>query len=123
MHTHKCMYMDNIYVYIHMYTHFLLNIQRNIPSKIRTSCCCCQLLSDIQLFETSWTVPLPASLSSTDSQSLLRFTSVKLLMLSRHLILCHPIHLLPSVFPRIRVCSLHLVAKYWNFSSRNSPSN
>ena len=69
-----------------------------------------------------------ASLSITNSWSLLKLMSVKLVMSSNHLILCCPLLLLPSIFPRIRVFSNELVLhirwpKYWNFSFSISPSN
>ena len=63
------------------------------------------LLSCVQLFVTSWTVACQAPLSSTLSQSLLKFMSTELVMLSNHLILCYPLLLLPSIFPCIRVFS------------------
>ena len=68
------------------------------------------------------------SLSITNSQSLLKFMSIKLVMKSNHLILCHPLLLLPSIFPSIRVFSnesvLHIRwPKYWSFSFSISPSN
>ena len=64
-----------------------------------------QLLDHVQLFVTSWTVAHQAPLSSTISQSLLKFMSIELMMLSNHLILCQPLPLLPSIFPSIRVFS------------------
>ena len=76
--------------------------------------------------ETAQTALHQASLSFTISQSLLRFTSIELVMLSNHLILCCPLLLLPSVFPSIRVFSNESVLcirwpKYWSLSI--SPSN
>ena len=73
-----------------------------------------------------WTAAHQASLSLTISQSLLKFMSIKLVMPSNHLILCHPL-LLPSIFPSVRVFSsesaLHLRwPKYWSFSFGVSPS-
>ena len=70
---------------------------------------------------TPWTAACQASLSITNSQSLLKLMSVELAMPSNHLILCHPILLLPSIFPSIRVFSnepaLHIRwPKYWSFS-------
>ena len=65
-----------------------------------------QLLSHICFFATPWTVACQASLSFTVSQSLLKFMSVESLMPSNHLILFHPLFLLPSVFPRISVFSI-----------------
>ena len=62
-----------------------------------------QLLSHVLLFATLRTVAHQASLSFTISQSLLNFMSIESMMPSNHLILCHPLLLLPSVFPSIRV--------------------
>ena len=59
----------------------------------------------VLLFVTPWTEAHQASLSFTISQSLLKFISIELMMLSNHLILCHPVLLLPLVFPSIRVFS------------------
>ena len=69
-----------------------------------------------------------ASLYFTISQSLLRLMSIELVMPSNHLILCHPLLLLPSIFPSVRVFSNKLVVfirwpKYWRFSFSISPSN
>jgi len=55
----------------------------------------------VQLFETPWTAALQALLSTTNSWSLLKFMSIELVMPSNHLIPCHPLILLPSIFPRI----------------------
>ena len=87
-----------------------------------------QSLSLIQLFATPWTAAHQASLSITNSQSLLKLMSIESVMLSNHLILCHPLLLPPSVFPSIRVFSNELVLhiqwpKYWSFSFSISPSN
>ena len=86
-----------------------------------------QLLSHVQCFETPWTVAHQASLSVTNSRSLLKLMSIELVMPSNHLILCCPL-LLPSIFLSIRVFSnesvLHIRwPKYWNFSFSISPSN
>ena len=74
------------------------------------------LLSRVQLFVTPWTAACQAPLSSTISQSLLKFKPTELVMLSNHLILCGPL-LLPSIFPGIRVFSyelaLHIKWPYW----------
>ena len=75
-----------------------------------------------------WTVAHQASLFITNSQSLLKLMSIKLVMPSNHLILCHPLLLPPLIFPRIRVYSnesfLHIRwPKYWTFSFNVSPSN
>ena len=64
-----------------------------------------QSVSLVRLFVTPWTVALQASLSFTISWSLLKFMSIESVMSSNHLILCHPLLLLPSVFPSIRVFS------------------
>ena len=61
-----------------------------------------QLLSHVQLFATSWTAARQASLSFTNSQSLLKLMSIESVMPSNHLVLCHPLFLLPSIFPTIR---------------------
>ena len=60
-------------------------------------------LSRVQLFATPWTVAHQASLSITNSQSLLKLMPIKSVMPSNHLILCHPLLLPPSIFPSIRV--------------------
>ena len=85
-----------------------------------------QSLSHVWLFVTSWTAACQASLSFTVSKSLLKFMSTESVMLSKHLILCCPLLLLPSIFPSIRVFSNELVLwigwpNYWSFSF--SPSN
>ena len=74
-----------------------------------------------------WTAACQASLSITNSQSLLKLMSIELVMSSNHLILCHPLLLLPTIFPNIRVfyneSVLHIRwPKYWNFSFSISPS-
>ena len=86
-----------------------------------------QLLTCVQLFATPWTAARQASLS-TISWSLLRLMSIESAMPSNHLTLCHPLLLLPSVFPSIRVflseSVLHIRwPKYWSFSFSISPSN
>ena len=80
-----------------------------------------QLLSRVRLFANPWIAARQASLSITISQSLLRLTSNESVMPSSHLILCHPLHLLPPIPPSIRVFSnestLHIRwPKYWSFS-------
>ena len=64
-----------------------------------------QLLSRVRLSATPWIAARQASLSITNSWSLLKLTSVELVVPSNHLILCHPLLLLPSIFPSIRVFS------------------
>ena len=85
-----------------------------------------QSLSHVQLCVTPWTAACQASLSITNSQSLLKLMSIELVMPSNHLILCHPRP--PSIFPSISVFSnesaLHLRwTKNWSFSFNISPSN
>ena len=85
-----------------------------------------QSLSRVQLFVTPWTAGHQASLSVTNSQSLLRLMSIKSVMPSYHLVLCHPFLLLPSIFPSITVFSnesvLHIRwPKSWNFSFKPFP--
>ena len=87
-----------------------------------------QSLSHFQLFVTLWTAACQASLSITNSRSPPKLMSIELVMPSNHLILCHPLLLLPSIFPSIRVFSsestLHMRwPKYWSFSFSISPSN
>ena len=86
-----------------------------------------QSLSRIWLFATPWTAARQASLSITNSRSLSKLISIESVMPSNHLILCHPLLLLPSIFLNIRVFSnesaLIRWPKYWSFSFNNSPSN
>ena len=87
-----------------------------------------QLLSFVWLFATPRTAERQAFLSITNSQSLLKLRSIKLVMPSHHLILCHSLFPLPSIFPTIRVFSnesvLHIRwPKYWSFNFSISPSN
>ena len=86
-----------------------------------------QLLSCVQLFATPWITACQASLSITISQSSLKLTSIKSMKPSSHLILCHPLLLLPRVPPRIRVFSNESTLcmrwpKYWSFSFSIIPS-
>ena len=89
--------------------------------------CCKESLSCVRLFATLWTAACQASLSITNSRSLLTLMSIESVMPSNHLILCHPL-LLPSIFPSIRVFSNESVfhirwPKYWSYSFNISPSN
>ena len=84
--------------------------------------------SRVWLFATQWTEAFQASLSITNSRSLLKFMSIDSVMPGNHLILCHPHLLLPSMFPCIRVFSNESVIcitwpKYWSFSFSVSPSS
>ena len=87
-----------------------------------------QSLSRVQLFATPWTAAHQASLSITNTRSLLKLMSTESVMSSNHLIFCHPLRLPPSIFPSIRIFSnesaLHIRwPKYWSFSFSISPSN
>ena len=97
-------------------------MKRNISSQFSLV----QSLSRVQLFVTPWTAARQASLSITNSQSLLKPMSMESLMPSNHLILCHPLLLPPSIFPSIRVFSSESALrirwpKNWSFSI--SPSS
>ena len=85
-------------------------------------------LSCVRLFETPWTIACQASLSITNSQSLLKLMSIELVMPFNHLIPCHILLLLPSIFPSNRVFASESVLrirwpKDWSFSFSISPSN
>ena len=87
-----------------------------------------QLLTHVRLFATPWISACQDSLSITNSLSPLKLMSIEWVMPSNHLILCHPLLLLPSIFPSIRVFSnesvLHIKwPKYWSFSVNISPLN
>ena len=119
------------------YVHVLLNVLRlqKLQMCKRTgshgdifSVSSVQSLHRVQLFATPRTAARQASLSITNSQSLLELTSTELVMPSNHLILCCPFFLPPSIFPSNRVFSnesvLHIRwPKYWSFSFSISPSN
>ena len=114
----------HIYIYLSMSImvyYWILNID---PCATQFSSV--QSLSRVWLIATPWTAARQASLSITNSQSLLKFMSIESVMLSNNLILCHPLLLLPSIFPSIRVFSnesvLHIRwPKYWGFSFNISP--
>ena len=87
-----------------------------------------QLLSHVQLFATLWIAAHQASLSIINSRSSLKLMSIKSVMPSNHLILCHPRLLLPTILPSIRDFSNESTLpmrwpKYWSFSFSISPSN
>ena len=87
-----------------------------------------QLLSCVVLFVTPWTAACQISLSFTISLSLLKLMTIDLVMLSNHLILYHPLLLLPSIFPSIKVLGNESVLrirwpKYWSFNFSISPPN
>ena len=87
-----------------------------------------QSLSRVQLFVTPWNAACQASLSITNSWSLLKLMPIESVMLLNHLILCHPLPIPRSIFPSIRVFSKESALcitwpKYWSFSLNISPSN
>ena len=87
-----------------------------------------QSLSHARLFANPWTAACQATLSITNSRSLPKPMSIELVMPSNHLILCHPLLLLPSIFPSIRVFSNESALcirwpNYWSFSFNISPSS
>ena len=117
----------------------LINIFRSTSSNMLRKCFC-QVLSDLLYvvviqslscawpFVTPWMAARQDSLSFTNSQSLLKLMAIESVMPPSHLILCHPLLLLPSIFPRIRVFSNESVLrirwpKCWSFSISISPSN
>ena len=108
------------YIYIYIY-HLLATFHEHQFSSV-------QLLIYVQLFVTPWPPVCQASISITKSWSLFKRMSIKSMMSSNHLILCHPLLLVPSISPSIRVFSndsvLHIRwPKYWDFSFNISPSN
>ena len=108
-----------------------------VSSTLASTLICCNvhwILAVVQspshawFFVTPWTAACQASLSFTVSQSLIKFMSIESVMASNHLTLCHPLLLLPSIFPSMRIFSSELALlirwpKYWNFSFSISPSN
>ena len=118
----------------HLYQRFLSGAfgwTSEFPSalwNIRKSFSSVQSLSRVQLFATPWTAALQASLSITNYQSPPKPMSIELVMPSSHLILCHPLRLLPPIPPSIRVFSNESALrirwpKYWSCSFNISPSN
>ena len=104
------------------------HMQEGLQLKIENQFSSVQSLSRVQLFATPWIAARQASLSITNSQSLPKPMSIELVMPSNHLILCHPLLLLPPIPPSIRAFSsestLHMRwPKYWSFSFSISPSN
>ena len=112
-----------------MYTHTQTHTHRHTHKAVHVyQFNSVQSLSHVRLFAFWWTAPCQASLSIVNSRGLLKPMSIESVMLSNHLILCHPLLLSPSIFPRIRVFSnestLHIRwPKYWSFSFSISPSN
>ena len=110
-----------------MHTH-RLEVQRRLEYRNLLQFSSVQSLSHVRLFETPWTAAHKVSLSITNSRSLLKLTFTESVMPSNHLILCHPLVFLPSIFPSIRIFSNELALhirwpKYWSFSCSISPSN
>ena len=106
---------------IHMYVYTYMYIHKSVQfSSV-------QLLSLVQLFATPWTTACQTSLSITNSRSSPKPMSIESVMPSNHLILCHPLLLLPSIFPSISVFSDESALrirwpKYWSFSFNISPT-
>ena len=111
------------------YTVGLLPLLMQCNINLFYSCfCSCSSLSPVWLFVTPWTAAVQATLSIINSQILPKLMSIESMMPSNHLILCHPLLFLPSIFPSIRVFSNESVLsirwpKYWSFSLSISPSN
>ena len=114
---------------IKIFTYILSATQKGHHStKHRVQFSSVQSLNHVRLFATPWTTAHQASLSITNSWSLLKLMSIESVIPSSHLILCHPLLLLPSIFPSIRVFSnesvLHIRwPKYWSFTFSISPAN
>ena len=109
-------------------TYYLVVVIVNFVCQLDWAFSSVQSLSRVWLFVTPWTAARQASLSITNSQSLLKLMSIESMMPSNHLILRHPLLLLPSIFPSIRVFSKESVLrirwpKYWSFSFSISPSS
>ena len=118
--THSPLFLKALPGDSNIWEHFLKSLA---PSTVQ-SCSASQLC----LFVALWTAAHKASLSITNSQSLPKLMAIALVMPSNHLILCHPLLLLPSIFPNIEVFSNESFLcirwpKYWSFSFGNSPSN
>ena len=112
-----------IFIYIYIYT---LSIGSGTDTFVQFSSV--QSLSRVRLFVTPWTEACQASLSITNSQTLLKLMSIESVMPSNHLILCRPLLFLPSIFPSIRVFSNESAVrmrwpKDWSFSFSIGPSN
>ena len=110
-----------------LYIIFSLGIKMT-PKVIQNTFSSLRLLSQIRLFVIPWTVARQASLSITNSQSLLKLMSIKSVMPSNHLILCCPLLLLPSISLSSRSFPVSSVLwirwpKYWSFSFNIGPSN
>ena len=124
MHFHGTFFLK-VYIYL-VYIKTKVKVE-NVSSKI-TYFSSVQSLSHVQLFGTPGTAACQASLSITNSWSLLKLMSIESVMPSNHLIFFQPLLLVPSIFPSIRVFSNESVlcirwTKYWSFSFSISPSN
>ena len=111
------------FYFLFCYTHFNCYLQSYNAKVYQVSSV--QLLSHVWLFVTLRTAALQASLSTTNSRSLLKLVSIKPMMTSNHLILCHSLLLLPLIFPSIGVFSNESVLcirwpKYWSFGASAS---
>ena len=110
-----------------MKEHYLNWVNQGYTGQIKQSHQSVQSLRHVWLFATQWTATQQASLSTTNSQSLLKLISVESVMPCNYLILCHPLLLLPPIPPSIRVFSNESTLrmrrpKYWSFSFSISPS-
>ena len=126
LHWVACVHLVPLFKLTWLYVTSILSVQFQVLGNKSTSWFVIQLLSCVRLFIPLWTEACQVSLSFTISQNLLKLMSIESVMPSNHFVLCHPLLLLPSVFPSNRVFSSELTlcirqSKYWNFSV--SPSN
>ena len=117
-----------MYIHIHIHVADSLSCTAEISSILSSNYLLLFSHSVMSNSVTPWTTACQASLSFTNSQSLLKLMSTESVMISNHLIFCHPLLLLPSIFPSIRIFSNELALcirwpKYWSFSFIISPSN
>jgi len=115
-------------VFIYLFKTLLSKHYSCITNVSKTAFSSVQLLRYVRLFATPWTAARQASLSITNSRSLLKLMPLESVMPSNHLIFCCPLFLPPSIFPSIRIFSNESVLrvswpKYWSFSFSISPSN
>ena len=111
-----------------MYLFLPLNNICTTILQLKVNCCCCSVAQSCPTLLTPWTTAHQASLSFTISQILLKPMSIEPVMPSKHLVLCHPLLLLPLIFFSIRVFPNELALcirwpKYWSFSFNISPFN
>ena len=124
----SCHYFHCISLMIHKFLKYFMSVNLQSNSSPIIVVVAVQSLSRVLLFATPWTAACQASPSGTNSWSFLKLMSIEVVMPSNHLILCHPLLLLPSIFPSIRVVpsesALHIRwPKYWSFSFSISSSN